>query len=82
MSRSYSRSRTTLTFAPVPVTSAWAVVVASCAAAGAGWNSSASTLPRRTARTTADSQRLRGMSCLQIEGGMPPRTRSGAAGIG
>ncbi|MEV6862416.1 IPTL-CTERM sorting domain-containing protein [Streptosporangium subroseum] len=62
MRRSYSRSSTTLTSAPVPVTSAWALVVASCAAAGAGCTRSASPPPRMTARMTAGNQRLRGMS--------------------
>ncbi|YCK35514.1 IPTL-CTERM sorting domain-containing protein [Actinomadura sp. ATCC 39365] len=37
----------------VPVTSAWAFVVASCAAAGAGCSRSASAAQRMTARTTA-----------------------------
>ncbi|MEV1171202.1 IPTL-CTERM sorting domain-containing protein [Nonomuraea sp. NPDC049784] len=85
MRRSYSRSSTTLTFAPVPVTSAWAVVVASCAAAGAGWTRSASTPPIMTARTTANSQRLRGMSVFsRSEGecrpGLGPGRQRSASG--
>ncbi|WP_420823551.1 hypothetical protein [Streptosporangium subroseum] len=43
-------------------------MVASCAAAGAGCTRSASTPPRMTARMTADSQRLRGMSRFSSSG--------------
>ncbi|MGN9839725.1 hypothetical protein ACTMTI_16525 [Nonomuraea sp. H19] len=43
-------------------------MVASCAAAGAGCTRSASTPPRMTARTTADSQLLRGMSRFSRSG--------------